>query len=206
MKRIKTLWLVATILLFSITLVGQDNKPSAFSYSLSYIPPSLLSSDGEFEFVPIYLNVEANIHYKPFDFISFTSGLGYYKDSEPLPLVYNSSSTEHSNYQDLHSSGLRLPLQLNIHFTKAPLKTDSYFKVVYTNGFIIHKIISYENDVATGTKYNSAYFPSVGLGLGGIFLKNKPVGIIVEGTIEKYFRYDLFKDATWYSLKIGVII
>jgi len=50
------------------------------------------------------------------------------------------------------------------------------------------------------------YNPSVGLGIGGIFLKNKPVGLIVEGTIEKRLRYPQINSGTWYSLKIGVVL
>lgn len=206
MRRIKTLWLVASILLLSIGLFGQETKSDVLSYSLSYIPPHLISSNGEFDFVPIYLNFEANIHYKPFDFISFTSGLGYYKDGEPIYINYSSSTFDNSNYQELHVSGIRLPLQLNFHITKAPMKTDSYLKAVYTNGFTFHKTILYENDVATGNRHTNYYDPSVGIGIGGIFLKNKPVGIIVEGTIEKYLRFDDFTEYTFYSLKIGVII
>ena len=198
--------LLATFLIISIGLIGQEKKSSVLSYSLSYIPPSIISGDGGFEFVPIYLNVEANIHYKPFDFISFTSGLGYYKDAESIFLIYSSSTIEQSDYQELFVSGIRLPLQLNFHFTKEPMKTDSYLKAVYTNGFTFHKNIQYENDVATGTRHTSFYDPSIGIGIGSIFLKNKPVGIILEGLIEKYLRYDSFKDATWYSIKIGVII
>jgi hypothetical protein len=176
------------------------------SYSLSYIPPSLISSYGEFEFVPIFLNVEANIHYKPFDFISFTSGLGYNRIGESIHLSYSSSTIQQSNYEELFVSGIRLPLQFNLHFTKAPLKTDSYLKAVYTNGLSFHKTIQYENGVATGSHHLSYYYPSIGIGIGSIFLKNKPVGLILEGMIEKHLRFDSFKEATWYSMKIGVII
>jgi hypothetical protein len=103
-------------------------------------------------------------------------------------------------------SGIRVPLQFNVHFSKAPLKTDGYLKAVYTNGLTFDKMVQYENDEATGTRRMSFYDPSIGIGIGSIFLKNKPVGIIVEGLIEKYLRFDSFKDATWYSIKIGVII
>ena len=86
------------------------------------------------------------------------------------------------------------------------MKTDYYLKAVYTNGLAIYKTIYYENDVATGTSRTSGYNPSLGIGIGSIFLKNKPVGIIVEGMIEKYLRFDSFNEATWYSKKIGVVI
>ena len=82
MKRIKTLWLVPTFILLSIGLFGQDTKSDVLSYSFSYITPYLISSDADFEFEPIYINFEANIHYKPFDRISFSSGLGYFTETE----------------------------------------------------------------------------------------------------------------------------
>lgn len=53
---------------------------------------------------------------------------------------------------------------------------------------------------------DNLYRPSVGLGIGGIFLKNKPVGLIVEGTIEKTLRWETFSNATYYSLKIGIVL
>ena len=199
-------WFLAAFLTVSIGLSGQEKKSSLLSYSLSYIQPTLISSQGEFEFVPIYLNVEANIHYKPFDFISFSSGLGYHKVSGSTYISYSSSSIEQSNYQELFVSGIRLPLQLNLHFIKAPMKTDFYLKAVYTNGLGFYKTIRYESDEATGTSCTSFYDPSLGIGIGSKFLKNKRVGLIVEGMIEKYLRFDSFNEATWYSLKIGVII
>ena len=198
--------LLSAFLLMSIGLIGQEKNSSLLSYSLSYIQPTLISSQGEFEYVPILLNVEANVHYKPFNFISFTSGLGYNKDSESIFLNYSSSTLEQGNYQELFVSQIRLPLQLNIHLTEAPIKTDSYLKVVYNNGITFHKTIQYVNDETTGTRHLSFYYPSIGMGIGSIFLKNKPVGIILEGLIEKYLRYDSFKEATWYSIKIGVIM
>jgi hypothetical protein len=198
--------LLASFLIIPNGLIGQEKKTSLLSYSLSYIQPTIISSQGEFEYVPIYLNVEANVHYKPFDFISFTSGIGYNKNGESIYFSHSSSTLEQSNYQELFVSGIRLPLQVNFHFTNEPMKTDSYLKAVYTNGFTFHKNIQYENDIATGTRHTSFYDPSIGIGIGSIFLKNKPLGIILEGLIEKYLRYDSFKEATWYSIKIGVII
>lgn len=206
MKRIARFWIAATFIMLSISMQGQESNPNVLSYSLSYIPPSLASFEGEFSFVPIYINFEANIHYKPFELISFSSGLAFHKISESIFINYSSSSFERDDYLELFVSGIRLPLQLNLHFTKAPLKTDGYLKAVYTNGFGLHKTIQYEDNVATGTSHTNYYNPSIGIGLGSIFLKNKPMGIIVEGMIEKYLRFDSFKDATWYSLKIGVVI
>jgi hypothetical protein len=198
-------WILAAFVIVSIGLFGQGKKSSLLSYSLSYIQPTLISSQGEFEFAPIYLNVEANIHYKPFDFISFSSGLGYNKISGSTYISYSSSTIERSNYQELFVSGMRLPFQVNLHFIKAPVKTDYYLKAVYTNELAFFKTVQYENDVATGTSRLSFYNPSLGVGIGCILLKSKPVGLILEGMIEKYLRFDSFNEATWYSLKFGVI-
>ena len=145
-----TYWFLAAFLIVSIELCGQEKKSSLLSYSLSYIQPTLISSQGEFEIVPIYLNVEANIHSKPFDFISFSSGLGYNKVSGSTHINYSSSTIERSNYQELFVSGIRLPFQINLHFTEAPVKTDYYLKAVYTNELTLYKTVHYENDVATG--------------------------------------------------------
>jgi hypothetical protein len=200
MKRIKTLWLVATILLLSVSLFGQDTKSDVLSYSLSYIPPSLTSWRGEFEFAPTYINFEANIHYKPFDRISFSSGLGYSTTTETYQAWFN----EPDNYHTLTETNFRIPIQFNYHITKSPDKSDWYLKAVYTNGFFFYKVRSFGNGVLQVN--NRFYEPSAGIGLGSIFLKNKPVGIIVEGTISKHLSKYALKYETWYSLKIGVVL
>ena len=199
MKRLDKLLMASGFLLFSLGLLGQENKPSAFSYSLSYIPPSLRSSDGETSFVPKNINLEANVQYKPFDRISFSSGIGYLRYCELLDPIPTSSTIEQGISYKLSSSALRIPAQFNFHFTKAPKRTDSYIKAVYTNGFTFTQVYEYENDVETDNYTQNNYHPSIGLGVGGIFFKNKPVGIILEGTIEKYLRWDTFNKATFYS-------
>ena len=198
--------MVSGFLLFSIGLFGQENKPNVLSYSLSYIPPSFASSEGEFFFVPIYLNFEANINYKPFEVISFTSGLGYLKEQEKMPGIQYSSQIDQNSYYNMGLSVIRIPMQINLHLIKVPTKTDTYLKVVYTNGIWFFKTTQYENDEITSIEKTNSYYPSIGIGIGSIFLKHKQVGIIVEGVIEKYLRYDSFNDATWYSLKIGIVI
>jgi len=219
MKRVKTLWLLASILLLSTSLFGQDTKSDVLSYSLSYIPPSLTSWQGEFRFAPIYINFEANIHYKPFDGISFSSGLGYFKKTETrFSMPWNPSP---DYYSTLSESGIRIPIQVNYHITKSPDKSDWYLKAVYTNGIFFSTWRSFENDELTAKSKIRFYEPSAGIGLGSIFLKDKPVGIIVEGTIskhlnmynfsivegtiEKYRRKYSLDYETWYSLKIGVV-
>lgn len=200
MKRIKTLWLVATILLLSVSLFGQDTKSDLLSYSLSYIPPSLTSQGGEFRFAPIYINFEANIHYKPFDRISFSSGLGFSKTENHMLMMWYPSP---DNYLIIKESGIRIPIQVNYHITKSPDKTDWYLKAGYTNGVFSTTVRSFENDELTAKSKVRFYEPSAGIGLGGIFLKDKPIGIIVEGTISKHlYKYALHNE-TWYSLKFG---
>jgi hypothetical protein len=206
MKRLHGFWMVSGFLLFSIGLFGQENKPNALSYSLSYIPPSFASSEGEFFFVPFFLNFEANINYKPFEVISFTSGLGYLRYQEKMPGIQYFSPFDQNSYYNEGLSVIRIPMQINLHFIKVPTKTDTYLKVVYTNGIWFLKTTQYENDEITSIERTNSYEPSIGIGIGSIFLKHKKVGIIVEGTIEKYLRYDTFNNTTWYSLKIGVVI
>jgi hypothetical protein len=209
MKRIKTLWLVPTILLFSIGLFGQETKPSAFSYSLSYITPYLISSDFlECEFAPIYMNVEANIHYKPFDRISFSSGLGYFTETETYGYINWGAPPDAPDYNHTATeSNFRIPIQFNYHWWKSPDYPDWYFKAVYTNAILFSMSRSFENDeLIRKRKSDNYYNPSVGLGIGGIFLKNKPVGLIVEGTIEKTLRWETFSKSTFYSLKIGIVL
>lgn len=75
-KARKFLLFIASLML-SISLFGQDDKSRDISYSFAYLPPSLITSNGEFGWLPIYANFEANVHYKPFDLISFSSGLGF---------------------------------------------------------------------------------------------------------------------------------
>jgi hypothetical protein len=218
MKRIKNLWLAATILLLSVSLFGQDTKSDVLSYSLSYIPPSLTSRGGEFRFSPIYFNFEANIHYKPFDRISFSSGLGFSKTETRIPMNWNPST---DNYMTIVESGIRIPIQVNYHITKSPKKSDWYFKAVYTNGIFSSTVRSFENDELTTKSKTRFYEPSAGIGLGSIFLKDKPIGIIVEGTISKHlynYKFSIVEGTiskhlnkyaleyeTWYSLKIGVV-
>ncbi len=69
------------------------------------------------------------------------------------------------------------------------------------------KFRSFENDELTSKrKSNYIYEPSVGIGIGSIFLKNKPVGMLLEGTIEKTLRWETFSKSTFYSLKIGIVL
>jgi len=208
MKRVKTLWLLASILLLSTSLFGQDTKSDVLYYSLSYITPYLISSDFlDCEFAPIYLNIEANIHYKPFDRISFTSGLGYSTSSEIMRFINWEAPPEPGNYFKLSDSNFRIPIQFNYHFNMIPGKDDWYLKAVYTNGILYTTSRSFENDeLIRKRKSNNYYNPSIGLGIGSILLKDKPVGILLEGTIEKTLRWETFKEATYYSMKIGILL
>jgi len=208
MKTVKTLWLVPTFILLSIGLYGQDTKSDDLSFSLSYITPYLISSDFlECEFVPIYMNVEANIHYKPFDRISFSSGLGYFIETETYRYINWGEPPDDDDYHTSTETNFRIPIQLNYHWWKSPDYPDWYFKAVYTNAILYYMSRSFENDeLIRKRKSNNLYDPSVGLGIGAIFLKNKPVGLIVEGTIEKTLRWETFSEATYYSLKIGIVL
>ena len=207
MKRIKTLLLIPAIVLLSIGLFGQDTKSDVLSYSLSYITPYLISSDADFEFEPIYINFEANIHYKPFDRISFSSGLGYFIETETYGFINWGEPRDDDDYYTSTETNFRIPIQFNYHWWKSPDYPDWYFKAVYTNAILFSTSRSFENDeLIRKRKSDNYYDPSVGLGIGGIFLKNKPVGLIVEGTIEKTFRRETFSDATYYSLKIGIVL
>jgi len=209
MRRIKTLWLVPTILLLSMGMFGQHTKSDVLSFSLSYITPYLISSDFlECEFAPIYMNVEANIHYKPFDRISFSSGLGYFIKTETYRFIYWGAPPDRPDYYHTSTeTNFRIPIQFNYHWWKSPDYPDWYFKAVYTNAILFSISRSFENDeLIRKRKSNNFYDPSVGLGIGGIFLKNKPVGLIVEGTIEKTLRWETFCEATYYSLKIGIVL
>ncbi|MCJ7716884.1 MAG: hypothetical protein MUO54_10260, partial [Anaerolineales bacterium] len=163
------------------------------------------SYEGEFEFFPIYTNFEANIHYKPFNKISFTSGIGFFIKQETQP-DYTSSSSESTHTNKVIFSMVRIPMQFNFHLVKSPVKSDSYLKAVYNNTVFFDKVIRYENDEKVGKDHSGGYYPSIGIGLGGVFLKHKPVGILLEGTVEKYLRFGDFTNSTWYYLKIGVII
>jgi len=206
MRTTRNLLTVIALTMLSIGLFGQDDKPRDISYSFSYLPPSLFISDGEFGWLPIYANFEANVHYKPFEVISFSSGLGYFRVTEEVPTYYIETMIEYNRSYRAAESILRIPLQANYHLVKAPKKTDSYIKVVYTNGFGFAKDIKYEDDGTTTTTRSTTYFPSLGLGVGAVFLKHKKVGILLEGTFEKYLRFGDFANSTFFSLKIGVVI
>jgi len=189
-------------------MFGQDTKSDVLSFSLSYITPYLIYSDFlECEYAPVYLNVEANIHYKPFDRISFSSGLGYFIETETYGYINWGEPRDDDDYHKSTETNFRIPIQFNYHWWKSPDYPDWYFKAVYTNAILFSMSRSFENDeLIRKRKSNSLYNPSVGLGIGVIFLKNKPVGLIVEGTIEKHLRYPQVNSGTWYSLKIGVVL
>ena len=208
MKTVKTLCLVPTFILLSMGMFGQDTKSDLLSFSLSYITPYLIYSDFlECEFAPIYMNVEANIHYKPFKRISFSSGLGYFIETETYRYINWGEPRDDDDYHTLTETNFRIPIQFNYHWWKSPDYPDWYFKAVYTNAILFSMSRSFENDeLIRKRKSNSFYDPSVGLGIGGIFLKNKPVGLIVEGTIEKRLRYPQVNSGTLYSLKIGIVL
>lgn len=209
MKRIKTLLLIPAIVLLSIGLYGQETKSDVLSYSLSYITPYFITSDFlEGEFAPIYINFEANIHYKPFDRISFSSGLGYFIETKTYyGYIHLGEPRDDDNYSTSTGTNFRIPIQFNYHWWKSPDESDWYFKAVYTNAISFSTSRSFENDeLIRKRKSDNYYNPSVGLGIGGIFLKNKPVGLIVEGTIERRLRYPQINSGTLYSLKIGIVL
>ena len=166
MKRIKTLWLVATILQLSVGMFGQDTKSDVLAYSFSYITPYLISTDFlECEYAPVYLNVEANIHYKPFDRISFSSGLGYFTETETYGHInWGAPLGEPEYYHTVTEYNFRIPIQFNYHISKSIDKSDWYLKAVYTNGIIFNMSRSFENDILIRKrKSNNFYNPSVGL-------------------------------------------
>ena len=171
MRKARKLTTFIAFSLLSIGLLGQDNNSSQFSYSLSYIPPSLRTSDGETSFLPKNINLEANVQYKPFDRFSFSSGIGYIRYSELQDLVPTSTTIEQGVSYKIASSALRIPVQFNYHFTKDPQKIDSYLKAVYTNGFNFSQVYEYENDVEIDNYSQNNYHPSIGLGIGGVFFK-----------------------------------
>ena len=208
MKTVKTLWLVPTFILLSIGLYGQDTKSDVLSFSLSYITPYLIYSDFlECEFAPIYMNIETNIHYKPFDRISFSSGLGYFIETETYGYINWGEPRDDDDYHTSTETNFRIPIQFNYHWWESPDYPDWYFKAVYTNAILFYMSRSFENDeLIRKRKSNNFYDPSVGLGIGGIFFKNKPVGLIVEGTIEKTLRWETFSETSYYSLKIGIVL
>ena len=210
MKRVKTLWLVPTFILLSMGMLGQDTISDVLSYSLSYIPPYLTSYNGDFSFTTIPINFEANIHYKPGDRISYSTGLGYCIKAEDHYVVW---TTPDDYYFRRTESSIRLPIQFNYHIIKSPDRTDCYLKAVYTNVVFSRKVRKFHNYEQTNKRKSYSYIPSIGIGIGSIFLKNKPVGLLVEGTVEKYLTFDSFanqrfypfENTTWYSLKIGVV-
>jgi hypothetical protein len=197
---------IIAFLLLTFHIFSQEKRPNDISLSLSYIPPIAVSSNWEFSLFPVFANVEANIHYKPFNFISFSSGLGYFVAQETYAAPPLPSSSEAYTVSKVRSSLFRIPLQVNYHIQSAPEKTDCYFKVVYTNGILVSKIRRYDNEEFLSGDRSYSYEPSVGIGIGSVFFKRKSVGMILEGTIEKLLRHDSYKDATLYSLKIGIVI
>ena len=211
MKRIKTFWFVLTFLLLSMSMFGQDTKSEILSYSFSFLPPYLISYNGEFSFRTIPINLEANIHYKPGSRISYTTGLGYCIKAENH---YVGWTTPDDYYFRSTVSNIRLPIQVNYHITKSPQKTDCYLKAVFTSGIFSEKVGKFHNYEQFNKRRSFSYIPSIGIGIGSIFFKNKSVGLLLEGTVEKYLTSDPYinrifsplKDATWYFLKIGVVI
>lgn len=206
MKRLQRLFLCAVLAIFSISLFGQEDNSKDFSYSFSYIPPYLFLSQGDFGFLPAYANFEANIHYKPFDRVSLSSGLGYFRIYDELPEYYIETMIEYGRSHQESVSNFRVPLQANYHIVKSPNKTDCYIKGVFTNEIFTDKLVKYETDGTTSTSRSASYYPSIGLGMGAIFRKHKDVGILLEGTIEKFLRSGNFKNSTFLVFKIGVVI
>ena len=126
--------------------------------------------------------------------------------TEDLPDEYVEYYNEHGQSHVPAWSNLRVPLQANYHLVKSPQKTDFYIKAAYTNGIFFQKLVKYETDGTTNTSRNTSYIPSIGLGVGAVFLKHKTVGILLEGTIEKYSSVSDFSGSTFFILKIGVVI
>ena len=139
----------------------------------------------------------------PFDLISFSSGLGYLIAQEiqtPHPL------DESIDFNKVSMSIYRVPLQFNYHIFESLVNTDCYLKAVFTNGILVDKIRQYGNDELINKDKVYLYIPSIGIGIGSRFLKDKSLGIILEGMVEKHLRENSFKVSTWYSIKIGLVI
>jgi hypothetical protein len=210
MKTVKTLWLVFTLLQLSVGLFGQDTKSKMLSYTFSFIPTYLTSYHGEFSFRTIPINFEANIHYKPGNRISYTTGIGYFRKAEDHFVVW---TTPNEYFYEETVSNIRFPIQFNYHIIKSPKKTDCYLKAEFTNGIFSRRIEKYERYEQVNDETRISYQPSVGIGIGNLFLRHKRVGIILEGTIEKYLRsessinstgYPIY-ETTWYSMKVGIV-
>ena len=112
------LWLVPAILLLTIGLFGQESKSEVLSFSLSYIHPTIISHKEKTEYEPIHINFEAIIHYKPFDRISFSSGLGYNTSSETWRFAVPGEPNDPGDYLKLIDSNFYIPIQFNYHIKK----------------------------------------------------------------------------------------
>jgi hypothetical protein len=99
-----------------------------------------------------------------------------------------------------------LPLQTNFHFKRNPGKTDSFAKLVFNNILFLDKVAYFENDIATSEEKSISYIPAIGFGVGTRLRRDKPLGILLEGVVEKHLRFDGYSDGIWCSAKVGIII
>jgi len=201
MRRINTL---AILVLISLSSLGQESNNSKTSFSFSYVTPYVVLSDWELGVLPVLLNTEANIHYKPFEKISFSTGIGFLRHAEKYNGYPLSMGEEHSLKKVSHF--IRVPIQTNFHFNRNPGKADSFAKLVFNNILFLDRVAYFENDITISKEKSISYIPAIGLGVGTHFRRDKPVGILLEGLVEQHLRFDDYSDGIWCSVKIGIII
>jgi hypothetical protein len=202
MKRIR---LALFICVFALRLFAQEENDDKLSVSISWTPQVFWLIDGDFDFGAFPIDFESLIYYKPFDRLSFATGLGYLRTSLSGPGVKASSSIDNSMSYDWVINTYRIPVQIDYHLSALPEKNDSYLKAVFTNSIMVDKTIQYENDVLISKHSELRYLPSIGLGIGSFLRTDRTIGIQVEGVAETYLRRDLLGKMYVFRLKLGIL-
>jgi len=206
MNRIRKYVLSILVGALFANLIAQGENVDRISYSISWTPSISFVDEGEFIFHIIPVDFESLIHYKPFQQLSFASGLGYQRTAMSGPgLSMASSVIDNSLSYKLIVSNYRIPMQISFHFQDNLLKTDTYIKVEYINNIISDRTIHYENEVQSSQDIEILYRPSIGLGLGSFLRTDKAIGIRIEGGVDTYLRKGMFAKLYEIKVKVGIV-
>ncbi len=181
------------IVVLSTNLFAQDEGVDRFSFSISWTPALYVASIDDFVMDDVLpLNFETLIHYKPYPKLSFSSGIGYQRYvSTGLSWIYLSHIDTNKSYRWVDNN-FRVPINAKYKIFESSANADSYVKAEFINEWMFFKTIQYENEIISSTQSNSWYSPLVGFGIGSMIRKNKPIGILIEGSLETYVREEFF--------------
>ena len=202
----KKFGLILFLSVLTINLLAQEKEIDRFSFTIAWTPAYYGPNNGDFRIDAILpFSFESLIYFKPWKKFSFSSGFGYWRHDWTMNSWWWLSTIDAGKSQrDIYNT-IQIPLQIHYYLFKSTKNADVYFKTAFINEFMFSKTIYYEYDIIDHTDSDRFYTPSIALGIGSMFRKNKAVGILIEGSMGTYLDLDLF-EMYILRIKFGVVL